>query len=315
MTDINTLSTTEIFAVLKSHEADREEVVNLFRTMQSNLDASKCLYKNEFYPQSIFNLQQCVEIGWKAYAKHMMILKNISSINHYVLRNFNPKQSDFFETLSSSASLIPKIPELNNLFEEMGINPLKLPPAIKRHAEENKDIIDSLPKHIDWTDDELTDLLSYGTSIAEAAVVFLESIRKIPDIQESESVQNEINTQLAPLMNLLFCSGISALMIPDEMKKEIFQESSSEEGLETHWNISNIKIIIQNLGCFIPLIILNVILSSQFSGVRYPNGETSPLEKYTESNSIVRYMPQLFALTENVEKILSDYLEIHANNR
>lgn len=313
--DIDTITATEAYTMLKSHEAEREEVVNLFKMMQSNLVSSKCLFENGSYPQSIFYLQQCVEIGWKAYAKHVMIIKNIRSIGHSVLENFKPERGDFFETLSSFVLLIPKIPELNNLFHEVGIDPLKLPPAIRRHAEENKNTMENLSKHIDWTNDELTNYLSLGTSLAEAAVLFLEILRKYPEIQESECVRNEIITQLAPVMNELMRSGISALKTPEDMKEEIFRQSSSEKDQSTHWNIGNIKIIIQNLGCFIPLIVLNVILDSQFSRVRYPNGKTSPLEKYTENNPIVRHMPQLFELTENVEKILSDYLEIHANNR
>jgi len=90
----------------------KELPYNFLEIAQSDLRAAECLFKNGFYPQSLFFLQQSVEKATKAFSIKVGLLKNEKEIKSYSHKS----STIFIDCIKKVLNSSDQLDQLKNTF-------------------------------------------------------------------------------------------------------------------------------------------------------------------------------------------------------
>jgi uncharacterized protein (UPF0332 family) len=274
----------------------------LLEIAEKDIDASKILYENKFYPQAIFYFAQSVEKANKSMAALTGSYdeKYFSrKIGHEAIKihqkNSRRTQQKFGRILEHSRKnpMYKKLP----LFEES---------SIKTVIEQSDNII----QEIDVIKEQKDDLLFIkATEINEALRELSKGKRHVQKyIQKLSEVDIDANQWMNNITKM-------SEILPDnhELKEASLEFIKNSEKVNfgflweavKHLYVVNLKSVIVTM----PLYYLSVITLPLASVSRYPENGKNPLEIFTKKLPLVRKLP---ILIEAHYETLQDFKEFYA---
>jgi len=275
---------------------------NLLEIAREDLEAARCLYERELFPQAIFYLQQSVEKAAKSFGLMTGIinedeLKGRKGIGHNPLK-INEKAVLRLKTrLEKINKAIGKIPELTGLFKGVDLNGLseKTDTALKLFGEleENKrELIFISKEEIEECIDEINKIES---KINEANEI-------LSTLSFSEEEFDRSKQHIMEFFDTI--SRYNPQMV-EEIRKEV-DNIVTPELIE--------KILDLFLSIFIPmtysLLYLSIITLPHAVPARYPDEDFNPLEVYTKDLPIVQSFNELCEIIEETLFKMENLLEI-----
>ncbi len=267
---------------------------------KKDLEAAKCLYDREMYPQAIFYLQQSVEKAAKSFALKMKMieegeLKGRKGIGHNPLKIHKKIADEQRRKIERIRKGIEAIPELGN------VNLIKLINADKQH-----EILNKSQEFLDYLNAEKV----------KENLIFLDNREIMDFIEELNKLESETKE---------LSKKASSFSIPNEefnkLKKDILDflqvlyKYKPQEVEKARKDLDNLSlnlmerllnlilhVIIDSYFIQISLLYLSIITFPHAVTARYPEDNLNPLEIYNRNLPLI----QLFeGCVETLEKTLN----------
>ncbi len=255
-----------------------DQIKSFLDVSESDLKASICLYKNGFYPQAIFYLQQSVEKAAKAFGLLVGVIKfsDLMKIRHKTLK----VHKAIVENLENRLDTIYRIEQDHQVGEILSFLDIK---SIRKsvtefHRQYGRIMSGDIP---DITEERIDEIIQELNNLEFQIHQAINSI--------NSRVENSISDSILDMFEYFKGWGINI-------------EFDTKEILDLSKAIAR-KIIPYLLdGTYVSVALFNLGLVTfvHVSSSRYPE-KVNPLEIYNEKHPIIRKFQEL---TEIMEKIL-----------
>jgi HEPN domain-containing protein len=273
----------------------------LFEIARSDLEASKCLFGRELYPQAVFYLQQSIEKATKSFGLLNDVIKEdeLKHVSHNPLKVYKKSIEKQKKKIEKITDAIEKVPKLG---EAKIIKDLNFRNYHKKIAES----------------------LTWFGSLDEVKeeILFIQKSELRFVIQELDNLESELESELESLKGVTINSNEELLKVTlEESKKasmeilEAFYEFSPQkiekgkEDLNIKLDLNLMKVVIRAIQLALivkyvtySLYYLSLIMFPHAIVTRYPDNNHNPLKMYNKNLPLI----QLFCdMVEIMEKTLS----------
>lgn len=264
-----------------------------------DLEASKVLYEKDLYPQAVFYFQQSVEKATKAFAlitgQKISEKEFINDIGHHAINIFEKSirdQKNRYEQLKANLNRLPELKEtkiVKNFNLERNIRQLnRYLSNIKKIKKDKRDLI-----YISSWD--IRRILKEIKEIESAKKEFEKVRSNISNLKISERASNKMKKELIELYSSL--SKYDSIRV-EEAKNDL-EKIDLKQLAE-----SSIKSFFEPIGFIlflsIALYYLAIVTLPHSSLTRYPQNDLTPVNLYTKKLPIVKKLPELCEVQDNV---------------
>ncbi len=261
-----------------------------------DLEASKVLYEKELYPQAVFYFQQSVEKATKAFAlitgQKISEKEFINDIRHQAINVFEKSirdQKNRYEQLKANLNKLPELKE-TKIFKDFNL-------------ERNIRQLDRHLAHIKEVKKDKRDLIYISSWDIRSILKEIESTKKefekekqnISKLKISERASNKKKKELIELYNSL--SKYNPVRF-EEAKNELEKIDLKQLAEKLIKSLSEPISIIISIS--MALYYLSIITLPHSSLTRYPLDDFTPVNLYTKKLPIVKKLPELCEVQDNV---------------
>lgn len=276
---------------------DQPVFESLFFIASDDLDCSEILYQEQYYPQSVFYLQQAVEKAVKSMALLFEAIpeKDLHrKVGHKPLEVFRRPINTLSENIIALSSNPDESPEFKTIIQLSEIDLGEFTTNIKKWQHYFNAYIQNIANY-KLTAEEFAGCLNTIENIDNAIYEAEKKIREdgIND-EQFTAMKGELKTRLE--------STLILLKISDEEKEEMRNELNS---FFTAFlpNVElfkfTISILIKILRIGVNLFCLSIITTSHATKSRYPESDTNPLTLYTSELPLIERMHELHEITRH----------------
>lgn len=287
-----------------NHEQDIQTAQRFLAIAQQDLNAARCLYDHEYYPQATFYLEQSVEKGLKSFAIFAGMITEKEArrpISHQTMRIYSKTTTDFKDRIGTIDSKIHSDPRLERMFEGI-IDSLRLSSQVDRAL-----------GFIQTVSTENVVTISKDNKRLRNYLVSLKKLhREYNDIQDfvQQFTINETEFRAFKKMLLNMVKRYYEEQ-PDEFK-EVKKEI--DEKLTYDFFVKSIK---DYLLLFLPPVFIYSTffylsrLLAPHALSRYPEGDFDPLEFYNRQLPLIQEFPLLADMTERTNEVVGELIKFY----
>jgi HEPN domain-containing protein len=268
--------------------------MELLNIAEQDLQAAEVLYENELYPQSIFYFQQSVEKANKAFALILNIVTErelFNVIGHETVNIFEKAikhQKNKYEQFDKHLTIIPELKEIRilknfNVKKEVGNFDLFLFDISEIKEDKNELInISSL------------DIRRFLKKIEISKKDFEKQMRNLSKFKINDKSWNKMKENFLELYNIVLkYNPVHAEEFKNNFEK--IEPNEIEKSLKTYFELSFFAISLS-----VSLFYLALITLPHSTITRYPQNGSSPAKIYTKTLPIVKKLPELSEIQNNV---------------
>lgn len=269
----------------------------LLKIAKMDLRASRVLYENRLYPQSIFYFQQSVEKACKAYAlltnqvSEIELKKKISHDAIKIYEGAIKQQVIIFRFIKENIDKLPKLKTMA-IFRDLD-------------AEGSLSEFEIALSEIEEIRKERDDLICISTSEIHHFLREIEQIRKDmekgrQDILKFKLTENNWNEMKSVLLEFyIYLLKLDSTQF-EEIKRDLDKEDTR---LSIEKSIKNsLELLFITLSISVPLYYLTIVSLPHSTITRYPDNGFTPTKIYTKGLPIVKLLPKLLEVQDTVLK-------------
>lgn len=288
-----------------NHDQDTPTAQRFLAIAQQDLNAARCLYDHEYYPQAVFFLEQSVEKGLKSFAIFTGIINEKEArhpISHQTMKIFSKTTTGLKDKIDTLNSKIHSDPRLERMFDgifdcsRLSAQVDRMLRFIQTVSKENAVTISKNDKR----------LRNYLVSLKKLHREYSEIQDIIQQFTISETEFRAFKKMLLSMMKRYFEEQ------PDDFKKV---KKEVDEKLTYDFYVKSMK---DALSLFLPpmfiyssFFYLSRLLAPHALS-RYPEGDFDPLEFYNCELPLIQEFPFLSDMTERTNEVVGELCKLYS---
>jgi len=288
---------------------------NLFKIARNDLEAAKCLYEKEFYPQAVFCLQQSIEKANKSWGLVCDIIKEneVIPVGHDPFKIYIKSLLDQKKRFETNIETIKQVPELRKTKFMRNLD-------FEEHNKDLGDLLANIKKYYKVKNHSLKEIKFLKKGFEEILYIPKGIIRsllsQLNKLESSEIHLKDINFSVQDFIKTKesFIEFLDAFHNLEPQKIEKLKED-----VEKSFTLDLQKEIINELRSFpiknlmyvsYSLYYLSLIMLPHATVTRYPDNNHDPLKIYNKNLPLIQLFDDLLEITEKTLSKMETLFEI-----
>lgn len=287
-----------------NHKQDPQTAQRFLAIAQQDLNASRCLYGHEYYPQAVFYLEQSVEKGLKSFAIFAGMITEQEArrpISHQTMKIYSKTTTGFKDHINTLNSNIHSDPRLERMFDGI-FDSSRLSTQVNRTLR----FIQTVSK------ENAVTILKNDKRLRNYLVNLRKLHQEYTDIQDliqqfttSETEFRAFKKMLLSMMKRYFEEQ------PDDFKKV---KKEVDKQLTYDFYVKSIreylKLLLPPIFIYSSFFYLSRLLAPHALS-RYPEGDFDPLEFYNRQLPLIQEFSRLSDMTERTNEVVGGLIKFY----